>query len=95
MNGGACLTGRDTYESEDDQLGRMIHSFIVKIWREEPERGKALTWRGYITHVPSNQRLYLKSLADIPEFIKTYLWRMGMRVGLCWRVKQWLKKGTI
>jgi hypothetical protein len=78
MNGGACLTGRDTYESEDDQLGRMIHSFIVKIWREEPERGKALTWRGYI-----------------PEFIKTYLWRMGMRVGLCWRVKQWLKKGTI
>jgi len=54
----------------------MIHSFIIKIWREEPEKGKLPKWKGHITHVP--------------DFVNIYLQRMGIRVGLRWRWKQWL-----
>ncbi|MBZ5506432.1 MAG: hypothetical protein LAO78_13310 [Acidobacteriia bacterium] len=78
--------------SGDDLLGRMIHSFIIKIWREEAEKGTRPKWRGHITHVPGNERCYLKSLGDIAGFVKTYLQRMGVQVDFGWRVKQWLKK---
>ena len=77
--------------SRDDLLGRMIHSFIIKIWREEAEKGKLPKWRGHITHVPSNERRYLKSLSGITDFVKTYLQRMDIREDFWWRLKQWLR----
>jgi hypothetical protein len=57
-------------------------SFIVKIWLEETveEAGRA-TWRGHITHVPSNERRYLQDLDEIEAFITPYLKKMGVRVG--------------
>jgi len=82
----------DTGDSGNDLPGRMIQSFIIKIWREEQGRGKLPKWRGYITHVPTNERRYLQSLADIAEFMNSYLQRMGVRVGFVWRWKQWLKR---
>lgn len=56
-------------------------SFIVKIWLEETaeEAGRA-TWRGHITHVPSNERRYLKNLDEIESFITPYLKKMGVRI---------------
>jgi hypothetical protein len=54
-------------------------SFIVKIWREgtAEEMGQVI-WRGHITHVPGGERRYLKDLAEVTAFIKTYLVAMGV-----------------
>lgn len=58
------------------------HSFIVKVWLEEPlEDAGHATWRGHITHVPSQQRRYLHALDDIIDFVGPYLERMGVRPG--------------
>ncbi len=70
------------------------HSFIVKIWLEEPadnhHKGK---WRGHITHVPSGERRYLKSLGGIPAFIVPYLVAMGVRLEPYWNLRYLLWKG--
>lgn len=82
----------DTAERARDLQGRLIHSFVIKIWREETHRGERPQWRGHITHVSTNERRYFKSLADIVDFIAIYLEDMGIRMGLRWTVKQWIKK---
>ncbi len=68
------------------------HPFIVRIWLEETaeEAGEAI-WRGHITHVPSGERRYLTRLEDITAFIAPYLEKMGVKLGLFWRVRKWLK----
>lgn len=56
-----------------------IHSFIVKIWLEErAEDTGEPAWRGHITHVPDNRRLYFKDLAEINVFILPYLRQMDL-----------------
>ena len=57
-----------------------VHSFIVRIWLEEEasETGRAI-WRGYVTHVPSGERRYIKRLSDLNTFIIPYLEAMGVR----------------
>ncbi len=63
----------DPYES---------HSFIVKIWLEESlEEADEATWRGHITHVPSQERRYLNTLDDVVDFIGPYLERLGVKPG--------------
>ena len=57
----------------------------------EDEGGEAI-WRGSITHVPSGERRYLHNLDDILGFIAPYLQQMGVRLGLSWRLKQWLSR---
>jgi hypothetical protein len=51
-----------------------IQSFIVKVWlgefRGAPGRP---TWRGYITHVPSGRRRYLKKLGDVTACMAPYI----------------------
>jgi hypothetical protein len=50
------------------------HSFIVKVWLEETtSEVEQAVWRGHITHVPSNQRRYIKNLGEIERFIRPYL----------------------
>jgi hypothetical protein len=67
------------------------HSFIVKIWLEETaEEASRATWRGHITHVPSGARLYLSDLDDISAIIMPYLEEVGIKFGVCWRLRQWL-----
>ena len=57
------------------------HSFIVKIWLEEPaDDNRKGMWRGHITHVPGGERRYLKSLSEIVAFIVPYLVSMGVRL---------------
>ena len=60
-----------------------VHSFIVKLWLEKAgdETGMAV-WHGYITHVPSGERRYLKDLRDdILSFVKLYIGETGAEEG--------------
>lgn len=51
-----------------------VYSFIVKIWLEGTgDEPRPAGWHGYITHVPSGERLYLRDLGDIANFIKPYV----------------------
>lgn len=69
------------------------HSFVVKIWLEEPaENHHTGKWRGHITHVPSGERRYLKSLGEIIAFIVPYLVSMGVRLEGYWRLRSLLWK---
>jgi hypothetical protein len=75
-----------------DSFEVSTHSFIVKIWLEETieETGQA-RWRGHITHVPDHERRYIQDLDDIAAFIASYLQKMGVKLGVWWRVSHWLK----
>jgi hypothetical protein len=76
-----------------DLLEFNTHSFIVKVWLEETtEEADRAVWRGHITHVPSGERHYLKDLDDITAFIAPYLEKMGVKLGLFWRARRWLKR---
>ena len=75
-----------------DLLESTAHSFIVKVWLEESEgKSSQPTWHGYITHVPSGERRYVKTLAEIPDFIKQYINNAPVHGGLKSRVSSWLK----
>jgi hypothetical protein len=70
-----------------------IHSFVIKMWQEEGEPQKKPTrWRGYITHVQDKERVYIRSLADITDFIERYFPAPKWSGGFCWRLRQWIKK---
>ncbi len=57
------------------------HSFIVKIWIEEPaEDHQKGRWRGHVTHVPGGERRYLESLGEIVAFMVPYLLSMGVKL---------------
>lgn len=69
-------------------------SFIVKLWLEDAGgKKKRKVWRGYITHVPTGARRYLKRLSDITEFIREYL-DGSEAIGSTSRARNWLKKLT-
>ncbi|MEJ2430603.1 MAG: hypothetical protein P8075_17050 [Deltaproteobacteria bacterium] len=50
------------------------HSFIVRVWLEPRECKDAVPqFRGVVQHVPSGERIYVRDLAEIAEFIAPYL----------------------
>ena len=60
-------------------LEEAAHSFIIRLWLEErDEASRQATWRGLITHVPTNKRAYVSTLAEIHAFIAAYLREMGV-----------------
>src|SRR5690349_5894393 len=68
-----------------------VHSFIVKVWiEEEATKNSRAIWHGSITHVPGNEKRYLKNLDDIALFIQPYLEAMGIQFGLLERIKRCL-----
>lgn len=72
------------------------HVFIVRIWREPREVEGALPeWRGVIESTQDNQRRYLKSLDEIIAFIFPYLEKMGVKLEIDGRFKQWLEKQKV
>jgi hypothetical protein len=78
-----------------DSLESDAQSFIVKVWVEERAEGEGRgTWRGHITHVLSSERRYLKNLDEIEDFIAPYLEEMGVKLGVLWHTKSWLKRLT-
>lgn len=78
-----------------DEIESEAQSFIVRVWVEEcAVEGDRGTWRGHITHVPSSKRRYLKNLDEIGDFIAPYLEEMGVKLGVRWRMRSWLKRLT-
>lgn len=76
-----------------DLIELNTHSFIVKVWLEEPgEDPHQGRWRGHITHVPGGERRYLKSLREILAFIVPYLSSMGVRLDVYWSLRSWLRQ---
>jgi hypothetical protein len=64
-----------------------VHSFIIKLRLEKAlGAGGPTTWHGYITHVPSGKRRYLRDLDGIAAFITPYLEAEGVKIGLRRRV---------
>jgi hypothetical protein len=56
-------------------------SFIVKVWVEENDDLTGYRhWRGHITHVYSGKRQYFEKLANIVNFISSYLEEMTVTV---------------
>lgn len=68
-------------------------SFIIRVWVEDraEEAGKG-TWRGQIIHVSSGKSRYLKNLDEVEDFISPYLEKMGVKSGVRWRMRRWLKR---
>ena len=76
-----------------DSLEPGAQSFIVKVWVEDStETGGQGVLRGHITHVSSHERHYLKNLGEIEDFIAPYLEEMGVKLGIRWRIRRWLKR---
>ena len=70
-----------------------VHSFIVKVWVEKAARRfRPARWHGYITHVPSGERRYLKNLDGIKDFILPYLRGMGADHPFRLRAALWLRR---
>jgi hypothetical protein len=75
-----------------DEIDSDTQSFIVRVWVEDrAEEAGQRKWRGQITHVSSDNRRYVKNLNEIPDFIAPYLEAMGMKPGMRWRLRRWLK----
>lgn len=69
------------------------HSFIVKIWIEEPAEKTGLgRWRGHITHVLTGNRRYFEDLGEVVRFITLYLEQMNVRFGKLWKIRHWLHR---
>jgi hypothetical protein len=76
-----------------DSLEPGAQSFIVKVWVEDnTEAGGRGEFRGHITHVTSHERRYLKNLGEIEDFITPYLEEMGVKLGVRWQIRHWLKR---
>jgi hypothetical protein len=76
-----------------DLLESDAQSFIVKVWVEEgSETGSQAVLRGHITHVSSHERRYLKNLGEIEDFTAHFLEEMGVKLGVRWRIRRWLKR---
>jgi len=76
-----------------ESLESTSQSFIVKVWVEDSrEAGGHGAWHGHITHVPSGKRYYVKNLDEIPDFIAPHLEAMGVKLGMRWRLRRWLKR---
>lgn len=69
-----------------------VHSFIIKLWLEKAGNEAGITvWHGYITHVPSGARHYLRDLRDILSFVKLHFTETGADVTWDSRPRSWLK----
>jgi len=72
-----------------------LHSFIIKLWLEaDCNQSEPNVWRGYITHVPTGDRRYLKRLSDITDFVQEYVHDKHDRKDLRSRARNWLKRAT-
>lgn len=65
-----------------DLIESNTHSFIIKVWLEEPDETTGRTrWRGHITHVTDGERVYVESFDHITSFIARYLGEITVERG--------------
>jgi hypothetical protein len=70
-----------------------VQSFIVKLWFEETAgRNQRRLSHGYITHVSSGERRYVKGLDGITEFMAEYFALAGVKLGMRWWLTLWSKR---
>jgi len=70
-----------------------VQSFIVKLWIEgTAEVEQRRLSHGYVTHVSSGERRYVKGLDEVTEFIVEHLEQSGVKVEKRWRVTLWSKR---
>ena len=63
-----------------DQLESTTYSFILRVWLEDTsEHAAERVWRGHITHVPSNERRYIRSLDDIVTAVIELIQNLDVR----------------
>jgi hypothetical protein len=73
-----------TPEDED-----ATQSFVVRIWPDDIQHGQP-AWRGHIIHVRGHEDRYFDKLEAIPQFIRPFLVRMGLRVRPPRPLERWL-----
>jgi hypothetical protein len=77
----------------DDEVDPITDSFVLKIWLEERAKlARSAIWRGYITHVASGTRRYVKDLDGIVIFVTSYLQKMGVQPSRSQRLKRWVQR---
>lgn len=57
-------------------IKRIQHLFVVRLWAETVTAPTSEDWQGLVQHVPTGQKLYFTSLADLNSFIEA---RLGAR----------------
>jgi hypothetical protein len=61
------------------------HTFIVRLWMEDSIEPGVGRWRGHVTHLIDERRIYVDTLDDVVAFIGGYLvpdghgWRLNDR----------------
>lgn len=56
-----------------DAIEAHMQAYVIRLWREATRCGAVTPWRLSITHVPSGDRHYLRSLSDIEPFIRAHI----------------------
>jgi hypothetical protein len=63
---------------EEDRGETILHSFVVRLWLEEPgDRVRPAVWRGHVTHLPGGEQAYLSGLETLTAFVASFLRRVG------------------
>lgn len=65
------------------------HAFIVRIWVEPhsvalPNHSDGNEWRGFVEHVQSRERRYVRDLDAVTAFIRPYLELLGFNMANRW-----------
>jgi hypothetical protein len=61
------------YSDEENYTQPNSHSFIVRMWVNDSTQGaEHPDWRGYVTHVPSGDRRYFKTLEELCIYIQNH-----------------------
>jgi hypothetical protein len=70
-----------------------VQSFVLRIWQEEEVGdGRQVIWRGHITDIATGERRYVENIESIVAFLIPRFELLGVRVGLRWRVRTWMKR---
>ena len=86
-----CPTGH----ARDEYVEPKTVSFVVKITMDDGAgQPDEIAWHGRVTHVPSGDGRYIKSLAELAAFIAIYLERLGAQVRPATRFRRqpWRKR---
>ncbi|PDV99053.1 hypothetical protein [Candidatus Chloroploca asiatica] len=54
------------------ESGRIRHSLLIRLWREETAQGEA-EWRGQIQHLHSGEVHYVRGLHALTQIVQTMI----------------------
>jgi hypothetical protein len=65
----------------------IVRTYVLRVWQEGPG-----SWRGHITDVTTGERQYVDDIDGVAAFLAARMELMGLRCGLRWRVRTWLRQ---